>query len=172
MRNGNQPSAGTVTLVGMDAHTRVLSLCIAEWRHGADPEVKGRFPNVMLEDMEKVYGSRVPADAGEASAEIVCNCFPYGAKDFALWAWYCRHFNRRLIIDKAYYYASCHRQGEVRDGVSAFQAWLRKEYGAKPEAGSCMTSQGFSEFINSGSAAGAKGLSAVVGEAAKAGGAA
>ena len=117
MRNGNQPSAGTVTLVGMDAHTRVLSLCIAEWRHGADPEVKGRFPNVMLEDMEKVYGSRVPADAGEASAEIVCNCFPYGAKDFALWAWYCRHFNRRLIIDKAYYYASCHRQGEVRDGV-------------------------------------------------------
>ena len=34
-----------------------------------------------------------------------------------MWAWYCRHFNRRLIIDKAYYYASCHRQGEVRDGV-------------------------------------------------------
>ena len=112
------------------------------------------------------------AEAGEASAEIVCNCFPHCAKDFALWAWYCRHFNRRLIIDKAYYYVSCHRQGEVRDGVSAFQAWLRKEYGAKPEAGSCMTSQGFSEFINSGSAADAKGLYAVVGEAVKAGGAA
>ena len=57
------------------------------------------------------------AEAGEASAEIVCNCFPHCAKDFALWAWYCRHFNRRLIIGKAYYYASCHRQGEVRDGV-------------------------------------------------------
>jgi len=111
------------------------------------------------------------AEAGEASAEIVANCFPHYAKDFALWAWYCRHFNRRLIIDKAYYYASCQRQGEVRDGVTAFQAWLRKEYGAKPEAGSGTASRGFSEFINSGSAVGAKGLSAVVGEAAKAGGA-
>ena len=28
------------TLVGMDAHTRVLSLCVAEWRHGSDPEGK------------------------------------------------------------------------------------------------------------------------------------
>ena len=50
------------------------------------------------------------------------------AKDLPLWAWYCRHFDRRFIVDKAYYYASCHRQGEVRDGVTAFQAWLRKEY--------------------------------------------
>ena len=40
MSRGNQPSGGTVTLVGMDAHTRVLSLCVAEWRHGSDPEVK------------------------------------------------------------------------------------------------------------------------------------
>ena len=73
-------------------------------------------------------------EAGAAADEIVGNCFPQGAKDFALWAWYCRHFNRRLIVDKAYYYASCHRQGEVRDGVSAFQAWLRKEYGKKGDA--------------------------------------
>jgi len=63
MSNGNQPSAGTVTLVGMDAHTRVLSLCVAEWRHGSDPEVKARFPNVMLEDMERVYERRIPKDA-------------------------------------------------------------------------------------------------------------
>ena len=27
------------------------------------------------------------AEAGEASAEIVGNCFPHCAKDFALWAW-------------------------------------------------------------------------------------
>jgi hypothetical protein len=87
------------------------------------------------------------AEAGEASAEIVCNCFPHCAKDFALWAWYCRHFDRRLIIGKAYHYASCHRQGEVRDGVSAFQAWLRKEYGAKPEAGSGTASRARSEFL-------------------------
>jgi len=111
------------------------------------------------------------AEAGDAAAEIVANCFPHCAKDFALWAWYCRHFDRRRIVDKAYYYASCSRQGEVRDGVTAFQAWLRKEYGAKPEAGSGTASRALSEFINAGSAAGAKGLSAVVGEATKAGGA-
>ena len=63
MSRGNQPSAGTMTLVGMDAHTRILSLCIAEWRHGEDPKVKDRLPQVMLEDMEKVYESRVPKDA-------------------------------------------------------------------------------------------------------------
>ena len=71
------------------------------------------------------------AEAGEAAAEIVANCFPHRAKDLPLWAWYCRHFDRRFIVDKAYYYASCHRQNELRDGVTAFQAWLRKEYGAK-----------------------------------------
>ena len=71
------------------------------------------------------------AEAGETAAEIVANCFPHGAKDVRLWAWYCRHFDRRLILDRAYFYASCQRQGEVRDGVTAFQAWLRKEFGAK-----------------------------------------
>ena len=70
------------------------------------------------------------AEAGEAAAEIVCNCF--GAEsDRDLWAWYCRHFDRRRIVDRAYFYASCQRQGEVRDAVTAFQAWLRKEYGSK-----------------------------------------
>ena len=69
-------------------------------------------------------------EAGEAAAEIVGNCF--GAEsDLDLWAWYCRHFDRRRIVDRAYFYASCQRQGEVRDAVTAFQAWLRKEYGAK-----------------------------------------
>ena len=63
MRNGNQPSGGTVTLVGMDAHTRVLSLCIAEWRHGSDPKVRRNIPGVLLEDMEEVYGRWVPEDA-------------------------------------------------------------------------------------------------------------
>ena len=66
-----------------------------------------------------------------AAAEIVGNCFPRGAKDFALWAWYCRHFDRRRIVERAYYYASCERQGEVRDGVTAFQSWLRKEFGER-----------------------------------------
>ena len=73
------------------------------------------------------------AEAGEASAEIVGNCFPHCAKDFTLWAWYCRHFDRSRIVDRAYFYASCQRQGEVRDAVTAFQAWLNERF-PKPEA--------------------------------------
>ena len=70
------------------------------------------------------------AEAGAAADEIVGNCFGT-AGDLDLWAWYCRHFDRERIVDKAYEYASMQRQGEVRDAVTAFQAWLRKEYGAK-----------------------------------------
>ena len=70
------------------------------------------------------------AEAGAAADEIVGNCFG-AAGDLGLWAWYCRHFDRERIVDKAYAYASMQRQGEVRDAVTAFQAWLRKEYGAK-----------------------------------------
>ena len=50
------------------------------------------------------------SEAGAATAEIVGNCFPQCAKDYALWAWYCRHFDRRRIVDRAYYYASCQRR--------------------------------------------------------------
>ena len=67
-------------------------------------------------------------EAGIAAAEIVANCFPRNVKDIPLWAWYCRHFDRERIVDRAYFYASCQRQGEVRDAVTAFQAWLRKEF--------------------------------------------
>ena len=74
------------------------------------------------------------SEAGAAAAEIVGNCFPQNAKDYALWAWYCRHFDRNRIVERAYYYASCRRQGEVLDGVTAFQSWLRKEFGAKGSA--------------------------------------
>ena len=70
-------------------------------------------------------------EAGEAALEIVDNCFPLHAKDIGLWAWYCRHFDRRMIVEKAYYYASCRGQNEVRDGVRAFQSWLCKEFGTK-----------------------------------------
>ena len=69
-------------------------------------------------------------EAGAAAAEIVGNCFG-AVGDIDLWAWYCRHFDRRRIVDKAYEYASMQRQGEVRDAVTAFQAWLGKEYGTK-----------------------------------------
>ena len=69
-------------------------------------------------------------EAGAAADEIVGNCFG-AAGDLGLWAWYCRHFDRERIVEKAYEYASMQRQGEVRDAVTAFQAWLRKEYGER-----------------------------------------
>ena len=69
-------------------------------------------------------------EAGAAVDEIVGNCFGT-AGDIDLWAWYCRHFDRKRIVDKAYGYASMQRQGEVRDAVTAFQAWLSKEYGER-----------------------------------------
>ena len=63
MSDENQSSVASVTLVGMDAHTRVLSLCIVEWRHGSDPRIIRNIPNVLFEDMEKVYERWIPKDA-------------------------------------------------------------------------------------------------------------
>ena len=63
MSDKNQSQGGAVTLVGMDAHTRVLSLCVAEWRHGSDPKVRRNIPNVLIEDMETVYERWIPEDA-------------------------------------------------------------------------------------------------------------
>ena len=59
------------------------------------------------------------SEAGAAAAEIVGNCFPQCAKDYALWAWYCRHFDGRRIVERAYYYASCERQGASAGDVPA-----------------------------------------------------
>ena len=50
-------------LVGMDAHTRRLSLCVAAWRHGSDPAVVRRIEDVALWDMEAVYLRHVPKGA-------------------------------------------------------------------------------------------------------------
>ena len=71
------------------------------------------------------------AEAGEAAMEIVANCFGSPERDFRIWAWYCRHFDRRRIVDRAYFYASCEKCGEVRSAITAFQSWLQKEFGAK-----------------------------------------
>ena len=47
------------------------------------------------------------AEAGEAAMEIIDNCFGSPERDFRIWAWYCRHFDRRRIVDRSYFYASC-----------------------------------------------------------------
>ena len=53
------------------------------------------------------------AEAGEAAMEIIDNCFGSLERDFRIWAWYCRHFDRRRIVDRAYFYASCQKCGVV-----------------------------------------------------------
>lgn len=49
--------------VGMDARTRELALCVAEWRHGSDPRILRNLKDVSLDDMEKVYERHVPKGA-------------------------------------------------------------------------------------------------------------
>ena len=71
------------------------------------------------------------AEAGEAAMEIIDNCFGSPERDFRIWAWYCRHFDRRQIVDRAYFYASCQKCGEIRNAITAFQSWLRKEFSTK-----------------------------------------
>ena len=63
--------------------------------------------------------------------EIIDNCFGSPERDFRIWAWYCRHFDRRRIVDRAYFYASCQKCGEIRSAITAFQSWLQKEFGTK-----------------------------------------
>ena len=50
-------------LVGMDAHTRKLALCLAKWNYGSDPKRQKSFPYVALADMERFYLANIPAEA-------------------------------------------------------------------------------------------------------------
>ena len=70
-------------------------------------------------------------EAGEAAMEIIDNCFGSLERDFRIWAWYCRHFDCNRIVDRAYFYASCERCGEIHNAITAFQNWLQKEFGTK-----------------------------------------
>ena len=50
-------------IVGMDAHTRKLALCLSDWYYGCDPEVVRKFPYVSIGEMETVYERHIPKDA-------------------------------------------------------------------------------------------------------------
>ena len=112
----------------------------------------------------------------DADLDIAVRAFNGTADDRRIWA----SIAWRIGIEE-FHYALLNKLSEdssdnaPRRPAAAFQAFLNERF-PKPEskgsAGSGTASRGFSEFINSGSAADAKGLSAVVGEAAKAGGAA
>lgn len=61
------------------------------------------------------------ADAGAAARRIITDAF-WHRRDVAtddnlrLWAFYCRHFDRALIVDRAFEYASMKRQCLTADG--------------------------------------------------------
>ena len=67
-------------------------------------------------------------EAGAAADEIIETCFGTD-EDRDLWAYYCYHHDIGIILDRAYEYASMHRQGEIRNPVTAFQRWLQKSFG-------------------------------------------
>ena len=50
-------------LVGMDAHTQKLALCVSEWYHGSDPHVLRKFPYVSITDMETIYQRHIPQES-------------------------------------------------------------------------------------------------------------
>lgn len=49
-------------LVGMDAHSEQVTLCITEWEHGSEPTVRKQL-EVKLERLEEAYRRHVPAGA-------------------------------------------------------------------------------------------------------------
>ena len=67
--------------------------------------------------------------AGAAADELIAILGGNSDRDRGTWAYYCYHHDIGIILDKAYEIASRHRQGELRNPVTAFQRWLQRSYG-------------------------------------------
>ena len=50
-------------LVGMDLHSRKVTLTVSDWVYGADPIVKRRFLDVSLDALESTYTRNVSKDS-------------------------------------------------------------------------------------------------------------
>ena len=68
-------------------------------------------------------------EAGAAADELIDLLGGSPVRDRRIWAYYCYHHDIGIILDRAYEYASMHRQGEIRNPVTAFQRWLQKSFG-------------------------------------------
>ena len=55
-------AAETVALVGMDAHSEKIVLCVTRWRHGSDPETVKEIVTT-LDALEATYARQVPPGA-------------------------------------------------------------------------------------------------------------
>jgi len=61
-QEGIRDADGYTTLVGMDAHSAKVSLCVMRWRRGDDPVVTREF-TTDLKGLEATYAKRIPAGA-------------------------------------------------------------------------------------------------------------
>jgi len=70
------------------------------------------------------------AEAGAAADELIERLGAERSADNRnLWAYYCYHHSIEILLEKADECASRHRQGEIRNPVTAFQRWLSNTYG-------------------------------------------
>ena len=67
--------------------------------------------------------------AGAAADELIAILGGNKENDHGTWAYYCYHHDIGIILDKAHEIASRHRQGELKNPVTAFQRWLQRNYG-------------------------------------------
>ena len=56
------PNPPPVTLVGMDAHSKKIVLCLTHWQHGSDPVVLKTI-STTLDALEGTYQNNIPPDA-------------------------------------------------------------------------------------------------------------
>ena len=69
------------------------------------------------------------AEAGAAADELIDILCGNPERDRGTWAYYCYHHDIGIVLDKAHEIASRHRQGELKNPVTAFQRWLQRSYG-------------------------------------------
>ena len=91
--------------------------------------------NLVLNPLRRARRSRPTtgasryAEAGAAADELIAILGGNHERDHGIWAYYCYHHDIGIILDKAYEIASRHRQGELKNPVTAFQKWLIRSYG-------------------------------------------
>ena len=73
------------------------------------------------------------AEAGAAADELIDILGGNAERDRGTWAYYCYHHDIETILEKAREIASRHRQGELKNPVTAFQRWLQRSYGRTGE---------------------------------------
>ena len=67
--------------------------------------------------------------AGAAADELIDILGGNKENDRGTWGYYCYHHDIETILEKAREIASRHRQGELKNPVTAFQKWLQRSYG-------------------------------------------